>query len=156
MQAQAKLLSKKKTIVLFLIGVISCLISSLAFFVNKIISTTNEDLKIYSIITSIQFWLFLLIEIFAFTYVSKALKKSRFNTNLADRFKLISIIQLVVFAISVVALIVGGIISHGKATAFEMFMVSLTVFLFQMIFVINSKMFKNIFGSERTKKDEKV
>jgi len=147
---EKRIIKKLNFIKAFLIGVVCAFISCLALTVGGLAIKFPAHSRILYIISSSQFWLFLILEI-VFFLISKKLLRGR----KAEKNELISKVQFHVtmaFAIMLAILIALLIITGMSASLIGMFVFSITLFLFQMVIVIRTELFKNILSKERKMK----
>lgn len=137
--------------ILFVLAIISSFVSSFAFALNSVMRHFNCDIKIASIITSVEFWLFLIFEIALLILLSQKIKSEPTSCELKAP-KKYRIMVFSIFLICALMLIISVIINSGKETIFEMIILSVMIFSFQMIFVFNSKISKFGFDKEKESK----
>lgn len=134
----------KKNYLLFL-GIFFSFASALSFVTNQLIYSKDSISNIRNVISSIQFWLFLIAEIVVFAILRK-------KTNLQAKVKFPKIFRQLSVGIYLVSLVVLGVaaLTHKEATTlFETIALASSLFLFQLVFIVNSKLFKTIFAEER-------
>lgn len=134
----------KKNYLLFL-GIFFAFASALSFVTNQLIYSKDSISNIRNVISSIQFWLFLIAEIVVFAILRK-------KTNLQAKEKFPKIFRQLSVGIYLVSLVVLGVaaLTHKEATTlFETIALASSLFLFQLVFIVNSKLFKTIFAEER-------
>lgn len=134
----------KKNYLLFL-GIFFAFASALSFVTNQLIYSKDSISNIRNVISSIQFWLFLIAEIVVFAILRK-------KTNLQAKVKFPKIFRQLSVGIYLVSLVVLGVaaLTHKEATTlFETIALASSLFLFQLVFIVNSKLFKTIFAEER-------
>lgn len=134
----------KKNYLLFA-GIFFAFASSLSFVTNQLIYSKDSISNIRNVISSIQFWLFLIAEIVVFAILRK-------KTNLQAKVKFPKIFRQLSVGIYLVSLVVLGVaaLTHKEATTlFETIALASSLFLFQLVFIVNSKLFKTIFAEER-------
>lgn len=134
----------KKNYLLFL-GIFFAFASALSFVTNQLIYSKDSISNIRNVISSIQFWLFLIAEIVVFAILRK-------KTNLQAKEKFPKILRQLSVGIYLVSLVVLGVaaLTHKEATTlFETIALASSLFLFQLVFIVNSKLFKTIFAEER-------
>ena len=134
----------KKNYLLFL-GIFFAFASALSFVTNQLIYSKDSISNIRNVISSIQFWLFLIAEIVVFAILRK-------KTNLQAKEKFPKIFRQLSVGIFLVSLVVLGVaaLTHKEATTlFETIALASSLFLFQLVFIVNSKLFKTIFAEER-------
>ena len=134
----------KKNYLLFL-GIFFAFASALSFVTNQLIYSKDSISNIRNVISSIQFWLFLIAEIVVFAILRK-------KTNLQAKEKFPKIFRQLSVGIYLVSLVVLGVaaLTHKEATTlFETIALASSLFLFQLVFIVNSKLFNTIFAEER-------
>ena len=134
----------KKNYLLFL-GIFFAFASALSFVTNQLIYSKDSISNIRNVISSIQFWLFLIAEIVVFAILRK-------KTNLQAKEKFPKIFRQLSVGIYLVSLVVLGVaaLTHKEATTlFETIALASSLFLFQLVFIVNSQLFKTIFAEER-------
>jgi len=139
---ESKLRFRKLTV-----GCAAALISSMAFLMNYLFSMLTDSIAV-SIITSLEFWGFLALEIIVFVKLRKEVETST-NRRPDEKFNKLWIIVPALFIISFILFILITIINKGLETTFGMVMLSICLFLFQMIFITKSKLFNIIVGERK-------
>lgn len=134
----------KKNYLLFL-GIFFAFASALSFVTNQLIYSKDSISNIRNVISSIQFWLFLIAEIVVFAILRKK-TNLRAKVNFPKNYRQLSV------GIYLVFLVVLGVaaLTHKEATTlFETIALASSLFLFHLVFIVNSKLFKTIFAEER-------
>jgi hypothetical protein len=134
----------KKNYLLFA-GIFFAFASSLSFVTNQLIYSKDTLSNTRNVVSSIQFWLCLIAEVIVFVVLRK-------KTLLRKKANLPQIYRQVSIGIYLVSLVVFGIaaLTHKEATTlFETIALAASLFLFQLVFIVNSKLFNTIFAEER-------
>ena len=124
----------KKNYLLFL-GIFFSFASALSFVTNQLIYSKDSISNIRNVIA----------EIVVFAILRK-------KTNLQAKVKFPKIFRQLSVGIYLVSLVVLGVaaLTHKEATTlFETIALASSLFLFQLVFIVNSKLFKTIFAEER-------
>lgn len=144
----------KKIIVKFLIATASACLSSMSFFIIGILDLIDKTETAGNIVGGMTFWLFLILEIALYIIVLNNIKKIDVKIIENKERKKLFHIDLILFVISLIAVIIIRLAFADSGMVFAMLFVSICLFTFQMLFVINSKMFKKIISLERKHSNE--
>lgn len=138
---------------LLLIAGMACSFLSSMAFTTSLFGRTEKSIRAFYIVASLQFWLFLIAEIVLLLLAKRMVKTTTANADLPyiNRIKKIIIISFILILIFFIGALLG---SKGVVSGVVIVALSMTLFLFQMVCVSNSKLFKNIMNSERKQKDE--
>lgn len=135
----------KKNYLLFL-GIFFAFASALSFVTNQLIYSKDSISNIRNVISSIQFWLFLIAEIVVFAILRKKTNLHQAKVKFPKIFRQLSV---GIYLVSLVVLGVAALTHKEATTLFETIALASSLFLFQLVFIVNSKLFKTIFAEER-------
>lgn len=138
-----------RNIYVLILGVFFAFASSLSYLTNYFYYLKNEEpSNIGNILSSLQFWIFLISEILLFIYLRRKVDINKCRKIEKKTFY----ITLIIFLLALVVLLVSLLVNKKSVSIFEAVMFCLTTFLFHILFIINSKLFKSIFAEERDRK----
>lgn len=140
---------KIKKIYILAAGVFFAFATSFSYLTNYLFYMNNPETysNVGNVLSSLQFWIFLIAETVTLLYLGRKTSKTGILLPLSKSF----CITAVLFMLSIIIFIITSVVKQESASIFETIMLCLSTFLFHLMFIINSKLFKAILAEERNK-----